>query len=43
VHAQWTAAARELIAAADPELRSAVRLCQEVLALIANDAGDSTD
>jgi hypothetical protein len=43
VHAQWAASARELIAAADPELREyAVRLCREVLALIENGAGDAT-
>jgi hypothetical protein len=44
VHAQWTAAARELIATADPQLREyAVRLCREVLALLAIGATDSTD
>jgi hypothetical protein len=44
VHAQWRAAARDLIAAGDPELRAyAVRLCHEVFALLADGAGDSTD
>ena len=41
VHTQWTAAARELIATIDPELRDyAVRMCREVLALIDAGAGD---
>jgi hypothetical protein len=36
VHQQWVASAHELIAEAEPELRAyAVRLCQEVLGLIA--------
>ena len=44
VHSQWTVAARELITGADPELREyAVRLCQEVLALLADAGGDPTD
>jgi hypothetical protein len=43
VHAQWTASARELIAEADPELRCyAVRLCEEILGLIAEAAGASS-
>ena len=42
VHAQWTAAARELITAADPELREyAVRLCREVLALVGSNGSES--
>ena len=44
VQAQWTAAARELIADVDPELRAyAVRLCREVLALIADGTSDGSD
>ena len=44
VHAQWTAAARELIAVGDPELREyAVRLCREVLALIGAGVDDASD
>jgi hypothetical protein len=40
VHAQWTASARELVADADPEVRGyAVRLCEEILALIAEAGG----
>jgi hypothetical protein len=39
VHAQWTAAAREIVRASDAELRDfAVRLAREVLALIAEAA-----
>jgi len=35
VHAQWTAAAREIVRASDAELRGfAVRLAREVLALV---------
>jgi hypothetical protein len=40
VHRQWTASARELIADADADLRGyAVRLCQEVLAMVAEAGG----
>ena len=43
VHAQWTASAREIIAEAEPELRGyAARLCREVLALLAEGAGDTS-
>jgi hypothetical protein len=44
VHAQWRAAARELIAGGDNDLREyAARLCREVLALIATGAENSSD
>jgi hypothetical protein len=37
VHAYWTAAAREIVAAAEPDVRAlGARLAREVLALIAD-------
>src|SRR5207245_894731 len=44
VHAQWTAAAREIVRASDAELRGfAVRLAREVLALVVEAGAAAAD